>query len=175
MREASSDGATIAHRAIGDAGGDRTHRPARDVGQAPILDVGVRHAGADGDAVVALLIGAKLFEAGHVNQRRRSGQAQVEHWPERLSARKDLGPAPLVGEQIQGGGERVGPRVGEIDRLHAAAPRARAIASRMRRGVIGECSTSAPSGRSASLIALPIAAGGAMAPPSPRPLTPNSV
>ena len=57
--------------------------------------------------------------------------------------------------------------------LHAC-PRS-AIACRMRRGVIGETSNSAPSGRNASLIALAIAAGGAMAPPSPMPLTPNSV
>jgi hypothetical protein len=43
----------------------------------------------------------------------------------------------------------------------------------MRRGVIGETSSSAPNGRNASFTALAMAAGGAIAPPSPMPLTPN--
>src|SRR5262244_95890 len=50
-----------------------------------------------------------------------------------------------------------------------------AMALTMRCGVIGDTSNSAPSVRSASLTALAMAAGGAMAPPSPMPLTPNSV
>ena len=69
-------------------------------------------------------------------------------------------------------------RIAKGRRLHAGRPsRARAVQHRleMRRGVIGECSSSTPSGLSASLTALAIAAGGAMAPPSPMPFTPNSV
>ena len=49
------------------------------------------------------------------------------------------------------------------------------IAELTRRGEIGECTSSAPSGRNASFTALAMAAGGAMAPPSPMPLTPNMV
>jgi len=49
------------------------------------------------------------------------------------------------------------------------------MALTMRCGVIGDTSNSAPSGRSASFTALAMAAGGAMAPPSPMPLTPNYV
>src|SRR5262249_3862215 len=50
-----------------------------------------------------------------------------------------------------------------------------AMALMMRCGVIGDINNSAPSGRSASFTALAMAAGGAIAPPSPMPLTPNSV
>src|SRR5215831_1490858 len=52
---------------------------------------------------------------------------------------------------------------------------ARRIAASTRRGVSGVSLTSAPNGASASRTALAIAAGGAMAPPSPIPLTPYSV
>jgi hypothetical protein len=52
---------------------------------------------------------------------------------------------------------------------------AAAIASTIRLGVTGLTQSSAPSGRSASLMALAIAAGGAIAPPSPMPLTPKRV
>ena len=53
--------------------------------------------------------------------------------------------------------------------------RARSIASTIRRGVIGETSSSAPKPFSASLMALVMAAGGAMAPPSPMPFWPKRV
>ena len=56
-------------------------------------------------------------------------------------------------------------------RARAAA----SIAARMRAGVSGRSCTSTPSGRSASLTAQTIAAGGPTAPPSPSPLMPNSV
>src|SRR6516225_4654536 len=49
------------------------------------------------------------------------------------------------------------------------------IAARTRLGVIGVSFTSAPIDASASRTAFAIAAGGPMAPPSPKPLTPNSV
>jgi len=49
------------------------------------------------------------------------------------------------------------------------------MASRIRTGVSGRSCTSAPMARSASFTALRIAAGGPTAPPSPIPLTPNSV
>src|SRR5262245_27287566 len=50
-----------------------------------------------------------------------------------------------------------------------------AIASRMRRGVIGISQISTPSFESASLTALATAAPGPIAPPSPTPFWPNSV
>src|SRR5216683_4387311 len=50
-----------------------------------------------------------------------------------------------------------------------AAPAARK-AARMRCGVAGHSSIETPNGASASLMALRIAAGAPMAPPSPRPL-----
>src|SRR5580704_5955517 len=69
------------------------------------------------------------------------------------------------------------PDVVEFRRFHALAALARARAnSRMtRRGVSGVSLKLAPMPENASATALAIAAGGAMAPPSPRPLTPYSV
>src|ERR1700676_4496231 len=72
------------------------------------------------------------------------------------------------------------PHVVELRCLHrppppSLAPRAAAMAASKRRGLTGQLVTSAPSGRKASLIPLRIAAGGPMVPPSPMPLTPNSV
>src|SRR5580704_17502642 len=65
-------------------------------------------------------------------------------------------------------------RVGEFRRFHALAALARARAnSRITRcGVTGVSLKLAPMPENASATALAIAAGGAMAPPSPRPLTP---
>ena len=55
------------------------------------------------------------------------------------------------------------------------ALRARSIASETRRGVSGVSLKVAPMSRNASAIALAMAAGGAIAPPSPSPFTPYSV
>src|SRR6185503_17886188 len=50
-----------------------------------------------------------------------------------------------------------------------------ASASTMRRGVMGDSVISTPSAASASFTAFAIAAGGAMAPPSPMPFCPKRV
>src|ERR1700683_352250 len=66
----------------------------------------------------------------------------------------------------------------EFGGLHALAPLARSafsIASETRRGDSGVSLKFARMSAKASATALAIAAGGAMAPPSPRPLTPYSV
>ena len=119
--------------------------------------------------------GRQLGDARDVDEERRLGEAQVEHRPQRLAAGEDLGVGP-AGEHGHGLGDRLRPRVVEGGRLHAAAlARARSTASTMRRGVIGETSSSAPRPFSASLTALVMAAGGAMAPPSPRPFWPKRV
>ena len=105
-------------------------------------------------------------------------QPQIEHRPERLATGDDLGCAIRLRQQSERCVQILGTLVSERHRFHAAGlavARAASTASTRRRGEIGECSTSTPSGRKASLTALAIAAGGAIAPPSPIPLTPNVV
>ena len=118
----------------------------------------------------------QLRDACDVDQQLRLGEAQVEHGAERLSAGQNLGTG-RAREHLQRFGDGARPRVVESYRLHAAAAlaRTRSIASTMRRGVTGETSSSAPTSFSASLTALVMAAGGAMAPPSPSPFWPNRV
>ena len=95
-------------------------------------------------------------------------------------AGEELYEAPLLAEQLERLIERARPFVVELRRLHdgsdaGARSQARLTAASRRGGVIGDSLTSTPSECRASLIALASAAGGAMAPPSPIPLTPNSV
>src|SRR5262249_11018162 len=102
----------------------------------------------------------------------------------RLTAGQELGAAlgvGAVGQRRDGLLQVGGPQVIEPRRLHALPAGdaldavARSIASNRRRGVSGGSLSSTPSGRSASLTALKITAGGAIAPPSPMPLMPNCV
>ena len=178
MAERSADRAAIANGAIGDIAGDALHGAARDVGNASILDVGMGDAGAEHEFVAAALGLLELGKPGDVDDQLRLDQPQIEHRPERLATGDDFGGSVGL---VQHGKRRLQIArtfIGERRRFHAAglsASRAARIASTTRRGVIGECINSTPSGRSASLTALAIAAGGAMAPPSPMPLTPNWV
>ena len=135
--------------------------------------IGVGDAGADRQRVGGFLDLRQLGDAGQIDQHIRLRQAKVEHGAERLAAGDEFdGQVAAFRQRNRSSGIRRA-LVLEPNRLH---DRARcAIACRMRRGVIGDTSNSAPSGRSASFTALAIAAGGAMAPPSPMPLTPNSV
>src|SRR5688572_251134 len=94
--------------------------------------------------------------------------AQVEHRAERLGA---CGRAAAFREEPQRFGDVGGPRVVEGGGFHLLAR----IASTMRRGVSGDSVISTPSGASASFTAFAIAAGGAIAPPSPMPFWPKRV
>ena len=67
MAERSADRAAIAHRAIGDVGGDALHGAARDVGNAAVLDVGMGDAGAEHQFVAATLGLLELGEPGDVD------------------------------------------------------------------------------------------------------------
>src|SRR5262249_6689367 len=139
---------------------------------------GVRDGGTEREAVRVLGDLGQLVNAGNVDEKRRLRQPQVEHRSERLAAREQLGLRRL-GDQRQRLGQARRPDVVEAAGFHGAvlAPvlRARATASAMRRGVTGEINSSAPSGASASLMALVMAAGGAIAPPSPKPFWPKRV
>ena len=116
-----------------------------------------------------LTCGAQLFDAADIDKKRRVRDAQVEHRAERLGARRR--PAAF-GEELDGFRHVLRPRIVEGGRFHWPALRS---ASTMRRGVSGDSVISTPSGASASLTALAIAAGGAMAPPSPMPFWPKRV
>src|SRR5690606_25750219 len=104
----------------------------------------------------------------------RLREAQVEHRSERLAAGDHAPHAFGVREALHRGSDVGCALVIEGRRLHACS-RAACRAASSRRGVTGVSVISTPSGASASLTAFTIAAGGAMAPPSPMPFWPNSV
>src|SRR5262249_44332881 len=147
-------------------------------------NIGVGDARADHDPVSFLFNLPKFLDAGDIHEEIGLDQAHVKHRPQRLTAGYNLDGTSVLGEQRQRCLDIQRTRVSEIDWLHLSSSSnstgaflrlAAAIASSTRRGVIGEWRISAPRGIKASLMALPIAAGGAMAPPSPSPFTPNSV
>ena len=117
----------------------------------------------------------ELGDGGDVDQQVGLDQPQIQHRTERLAAGEKLHDDVVAAAERNRGGKIGRARIIEPNRLHVALRPACAMAVKIRRGVIGESSNSAPNGRKASLTALAIAAGGAMAPPSPMPLTPNSV
>ena len=181
MGEAPPDRAAVAHRPVGDAGGHAGHHAVGDIGDPAILDIRVGHAGADDERAAVPVDPPQLRHAGDVDDAVGLDQPEIEHRSERLAAGHDLGRPVRAGDHGERGGKVAGPLHGEARRLHEAAVLSEAVgraartASTMRRGVIGEWRSSTPSGLSASLTALAIAAGGAMAPPSPMPLAPNRV
>src|SRR5207244_8142142 len=144
---------------------------------ARVFEACVGDAGTDaprGASVVELL---QRVEPRNVDQQARPREPQVQHRSERLPAGQELGPG---GPQRRQSLRNVAwPDIVEACRLHAMSVRAgapaRSIAASRRRGVSGVSVSSTPSGRNASLTALKTTAGGAMAPPSPMPLMPNSV
>src|SRR5437868_4166877 len=178
MADGPADRAAIANGAVGDAAGDALHGAARDVGNASVLDVGMGDAGPEHEFVAAALGLLELGKGGDVDDQPRLDQPQIEHGTKRLAAGNDLGGSFGLAEHGKRRLQVARTFVAERRGFHAAglsASRAAKTASTTRYGVIGDCISSAPSGRSASLTALTIAAGGAIAPPSPVPFTPNCV
>ena len=112
-------------------------------------------------------------------------EAQIQHRPSDWPPATNLDEPSAVGEQRWLRRQAGRALVLESDGLHLERHRAvvahspargrSEIASSNRRGVTGNSAISTPSWRSASLTALAIAAGGAIAPPSPMPFCPNSV
>ncbi|MEY9726030.1 hypothetical protein ABIA07_001931 [Bradyrhizobium yuanmingense] len=178
MAERAADGAAVAHRAIGDLGSDSPHGAAGHVGGAAVLDIGMGDEGAQHELVAGDLCALELGKARNVDDQLRLHQPQIEHRAERLAAGDDLCRSAARGQHRESRIEVARALVSEGRRFHAAllsAARAASTAATIRCGVIGDCISSTPSGRSASLTALAIAAGGAIAPPSPMPFTPNCV
>ena len=178
MAERPADRAAIAHGAVGDVAGDALHGTARDIRNTPILDVGMGDTGPDHQFVASTLDLLELGKPADVDDQLRLDQPQIEHRTKRLAAGNDLGGSFGLAEHGKRRLQIARTFIAERRRFHAAglsALRAARTASTTRYGVIGDCISSTPSGRSASLTALAIAAGGAIAPPSPIPFTPNCV
>ncbi len=132
---------------------------------------------ADGIDAAVGLDRAQLRNVPDIDQLVGTSQTQIEHRPDRLAAGKNLGFSIADGEPLRRFVQR--PRAGIVQRcgFHAASfsgalGLALAIALRMRSGVAGMSRSTAFNGDNASLMALTIAADGAIAPPSPTPLMP---
>ena len=181
MSEAAADGAAVADRAIGDGRGHLAQHLAAGKSAARVLEARVGDAGADAPACAGVFDLLQRLEPRDVDQERGPRKPQVQHRSERLSAGQELWPLAPAASDGQCLRHIAGTDVVERARPSCAATRgsldglARPIASSSRRGVSGVSVSSTPSGRSASLTALKITAGGAIAPPSPMPLMPNSV
>src|SRR5260221_7493725 len=178
MAEGAADRAAVANRFVGDGAGNPLHGAGRYIGYSSLLDVAMGDAGPDDEFTATAFCLLQFGKSGYIDDQIRLDQPQVEHRAERLASGDDLGHAVRIGHQGQRGIQIGRAFIRERCRFHAAdlsAARAARIASTTRCGEIGECKSSTRSGRSASLTALAIAAGGAMAPPSPMPLTPNIV
>ena len=149
------------------------------IGNSPVFDRGMGYAGTDGDVGCRRLNADEFIDASNVYQQFRLNQSQVEHRTERLAAGENQGVRRLSQERnCLVDAFRL--FVIEVDWLHVVTlpsdeSLAAATASTIRRGVTGSTDSSTPIARSASLIALVIAAGGAIQPPSPMPLTPKRV
>jgi hypothetical protein len=177
MAERSADRASIAHGAVGDVACNALHGAARDVRNASVLNVGMGDTGPEHEFVATPLDLLEFGKPRDIDDQLRLHQPQIEHGTKGLATGNDLGSFGLA-EHGKGGLQIAWTFVAERRRFHAAglsASRAARTASTTRYGVIGDRISSTPSGRSASLTALAIAAGGAMAPPSPMPFTPNWV
>src|SRR5580704_17023616 len=119
----------------------------------------------------------EFLQATDVDEPIDDGDAQTEHRQQRLAAGNRRRRYAVLGQCGACGLQSGRADVVEGRGLHAAPSRrrARSIASDTRRGVSGVSLKLAPIARNASATALAITAGGAIAPPSPRPLTPYSV
>src|SRR5207237_6643154 len=106
-----------------------------------------------------------------VQDNRRARQTEVEQRDQALTAGEDLRLVAVARQELEGLVERSWGMVRERRRLHAV--RREPISASRRAGLTGVSVTRTPQGSSASSIALAMAAGGEIAPPSPSPFTPS--
>src|SRR5690606_20014526 len=201
MDQAAAYRAAVAHRPIRDSTCHGGQCAMRHIGNTLVLDVCMRNAGTQDNAVVLLFHPLEFRYMGNVHQQVGLHQSQVQHGPQRLAACQHLHGnvfslnepdcrfwigGTLVLEQrrllpIPSPASCVSswPTASSWATLNPGispcASRALKMASSTRCGVAGDVYKAAPRGCKASLIALRMVAGGAMAPLSPMPLTPNSV
>ena len=179
MGDRAADGPAVPHRAIGNTARHELHiRPGRTRHRA-VLDPRMGDPRAYTDGIARHLNTVETADTADIDQQVRLGKTQVHHGAQRLSAAHDPGLAVGTAERSQRVLERSRALMIEFCGFHAASPSrfvlAAAIAASTRRGVNGVSVTSAPILLSASLIALPMAAGVGMVTPSPMPLMPYSV
>jgi hypothetical protein len=181
MGDAAADRAAVADRAIGNARSHLAQHFAAGEPPAHVLDAGMGDAGADAEGGTDVVHARQRFQARHIDEERGTRQPQVQHRTERLPAGQKLAAAFGLGQRRERLSHVGRPQIVEARGLHATPDEtgadgpARSSAASRRRGVSGVSLSSTPNGRSASLTALKITAGGAIAPPSPMPLMPNSV
>src|SRR5947209_17936342 len=139
-------------------------------------------AGAEHEMIGIFFDADHLVNCGDVDDHVRLHEPHVEQRPERLAAGEHFRGDIFASQQCEGRTQIARALIVETRRFHAGTPAVSAcfdfaaeIAWSTRRGVTGETESSAPSPFSASLTALVIAAGGAMAPPSPMPFWPKRV
>ncbi len=118
MRQAAADGAAVAHRAIGDGAGDMRQQPGGDIGYPSVLDLSVRHAGADGEHVVLDRRLAQLVEARDINDVLGLRQSKIEQGTERLSSRDDARVLRGLVESTDRVREQLGAKICELRGLH---------------------------------------------------------
>src|SRR5262249_24420101 len=122
----------------------------------------MRDATANEQPVLARFVSLNIINRCDVDQKLGLHETEIQHRPQRLAAGDEFRRTTVTGKPERR--RHVGwPSIIEGHRLHGV-PRAAAMVSRMRRGVIGEISMSAPTGRTAPFTAFVIAA-----PPPPYP------
>ncbi len=90
MCETAADGAAIAHSAIGDAAGNLAKQTVGMVGNPPVLDVRMRDARADFEVIASVDHCGQFLDRRDVHQQIGLGEPQIQHRPERLTARQRL-------------------------------------------------------------------------------------
>src|SRR5262249_24050774 len=176
-RDAASDRSVIANRAVRNLGSNLLHQPTERLGKLAVFNRGMRRQGADANGARCRRNLLELVQSPDIDQKVRQRHAQIEHRQQRLAA-GDCRRRTVCGQQGAGLGDGFRHGVVESRRFHgwpSFARRAASIASETRRGVSGVSLKVAPISRNASATALAMAAGGAIAPPSPSPFTPYSV
>ena len=79
MRDAAADCALVAHRAIGNAGGNLAHRAFERIRRATVLDLRVGDRGADDYALRGGLNLSQHRDRCDVDELPWTGEAQVQH------------------------------------------------------------------------------------------------
>ena len=129
MDQTAADRPAIAHGAIGNSGSHRTQRAAGDIGDAAILDIGMRDATAEGDGLRRFLDTLELGDGREVDKQIGLDQPQVQHRTERLAARNKFHDGIVATAERNCRREIGRTRIIESNRLHGALRAVRAIAS----------------------------------------------
>src|SRR5262247_440007 len=174
-RYASSDRSVITNRAVRNFSSDLLHQPTEGLGKLAVFNRSMRRQSTDSNVGRGCGNVFELLQSPDIDQKVGQRDSQSEHRHQRLAAGDRGRRRTIRSQQRAGVGDGFRNCVVEYRRFHGwgfFARRALSIASETRRGVSGVSLKVAPMSRNASEIALAMAAGGAIAPPSPSPFTP---